>query len=138
MPKQKKLLGEDLELQTSGSDARISEQREAAVEICDDQDLDGHNARQIMFKYKGAHGSGKNLEFPGSDEIEANMQGHPSDYKVNIYGDGSFTSPTVWWAALGGFGIWAPRWDVSLEQSSGAIGSNQQREQRAPHLPQLE
>ena len=44
--------------------------------------------------------------FPGSDEIEANMQGHPGDYKVNIYGDGSFTSPTVWWAALGGFGIW--------------------------------
>ena len=59
-----------------------------------------------MLKYKGAHGSGTNLRFPGSDEIEANMQGHPSDYKVNIYGDGSFTTPTLWWAALGGFGIW--------------------------------
>ena len=58
-----------------------------------------------MLKYKGAHGSGKNFEFPESDETEVNMQGHPGDYKVNIYGDGSFTSPTAWSAALGGFGI---------------------------------
>ena len=48
-----------------------------------------------MLKHKGAHGSGKNLEFPGNKEIATNMQGYPSDYKVNIYGDGSFTSPTV-------------------------------------------
>ena len=51
------------------------------------------------------------------------MRGHTSDYKVNIYGDGSFTSPTVWWAALGGFGIWVPNWRV---------------EPQPPHLPQLE
>ena len=94
--KTKKLLGEDLELQTPGSDARITEQREAALEICDNQDLDGYNARQIMFRYKGAHGSGRNLDIPGSDEIEANMQGHPGEYKANTYGDGSFTSPIVW------------------------------------------
>ena len=50
------------------------------------------------------------LPLPGSEEIETNMNGHPSDYKVNIYGDGSFASPTVWWAALGGFGIWVPKW----------------------------
>ena len=68
-----------------------------------------------MLKHKGAHGSGVNLTFPGSDEIEANMKGHPSDYKVNIYGDGSFTSPTVWWAALGGFGIWVPKWQPELQ-----------------------
>ena len=63
MPKQKKMLGEYLELWTQDSDARITEKRGAALEICDDQDLDGHNARQIMLKYKGAHGSRKNLDF---------------------------------------------------------------------------
>ena len=46
------------------------------------------------------------------------MQGHPSDYKINIYGDGSYTSPTVWWAALGGFGIWVPNWNTSTEHNT--------------------
>ena len=105
----KRLLGYDCELSTSGSNARITEQREAAAEICNNQEIEGCNARQVMLKYKRAHGSGNDLTFPGSDEIEANMKGHHEDYKVNIYGDGSFTSPTVWWAALGGFGIWVPK-----------------------------
>ena len=39
------------------------------------------------------------------------MQGLPEDYKVNVYGDGSLTSPTLWWAALGGYGIWVPKWN---------------------------
>ena len=86
-----------------------------------------------MLKHKGAHGSGKNLDFPGSDEIEANMQGHPGDYNVNIYGYGSFTSPTVRWAALGGFGIWVPKWNASNEHSPEATGSNQLHEQQTPH-----
>ena len=30
---------------------------------------------------------------------------------VNIYGDGSQTDPTYWWAALGGFGVWMPDWN---------------------------
>ena len=68
------------------------------------------NARQLMLKFKEAHGSGRNLEFPGAEEIETNMQGLPKDYKVNIYGDGSLTSPTLWWAALGGYGVWVPKW----------------------------
>ncbi len=45
------------------------------------------------------------------------MQGYPNDYKVNIYGDGSYTSPTVWWAALGGFGVWMPEW-ISPNQAT--------------------
>ena len=35
---------------------------------------------------------------------------------MSIYGDGSFTSPTVWWAALGGFDIWVPKWSVEQVQ----------------------
>ena len=38
------------------------------------------------------------------------MEGYPEGHRVDIYGDGSYTSPTVWWAALGGFGIWVPKW----------------------------
>ena len=43
------------------------------------------------------------------------MQGYPGVYKVDIFGDGSHTSPTVWWAALGGFGIWVPDWNDGTE-----------------------
>ena len=39
------------------------------------------------------------------------MQGFPTDHKVNIYGDGSLTPPTLWWAALGGYGAWVPKWN---------------------------
>ena len=45
------------------------------------------------------------------------MEGHPEGHKVDIYGDGSYTSPTVWWAALGGFGIWVPGWNKGEEHS---------------------
>ena len=134
--KTKRLLGHDCELQTPGSDARITEQREAASEICENPELEGYNARQIMLKHKGAHGSGTNLVFPGRDGIEGNMQGHPSEYKVNIYGDGSFTSPTVWWAALGGFGIWVPKWDTDHEHRTEATGNRQQHEQQTAHQQQ--
>ena len=30
---------------------------------------------------------------------------------MDIYGDGSLTDPTCWWAALGGFGTWMPNWN---------------------------
>ena len=45
------------------------------------------------------------------------MEGHPVGHKVDIYVDGSLTSPTVWWAALGGFGIWVPGWNKGKENS---------------------
>ena len=113
----RKLLGENLELHTPGSDARKTEERQAALEISDDPDVAGYNARQIMVKYKEAHGSGQDLDFPGVEEIEKNMQGHPEGYKVDIFGDGSHTSPTVWWVALGGYGVWVPDWNDGTEHS---------------------
>ena len=131
--KAKKFLGFDTELQTPGSDARITEQREAAAEICFRPELEGCNARQIMLKHKGAHGSGANLNFSGSDEIDLNMSGHPSDFKVNIYGDGSFTSPTVWWAALGGFGIWVPNWNQDQLQVAPPNPLNVDKDDKADH-----
>ena len=90
-----------------------------------------------MLKHKEAHGSGQNLDLPGNQETESNMQGHPSDYKVNIYGDGSYTSPTVWWAALGGFGIWVHKRDAGTEQSTVEKGHDLQHERQTPHSPQL-
>ena len=63
-----------------------------------------------MLKHKAAHGSGVDPSFPDGNGIESSMRGYPSDHWVNIYGDGSYTSPTLWWAALGGYGIWMPEW----------------------------
>lgn len=131
--KTNRFLGYDCEVRTPGINARITEQREVAVEICDNQELEGYNARQIMLKHTGAHGSGIDFTFPGSEEIEDNMKDHPRDYKVNVYGDGSFTSPTVWWVALGGFGIWVLKWqrpqqprgsEHSSQQEKPGLGSN--------------
>lgn len=113
----RKLLDENLALHTPGSDARKTEERQAALEINEDPEVAGYNARQIMLKYKEAHGSGQDLDSPGAEEIERNMEGYPEGHKADIYGDGSHTSLTVWWAALGGHGIRVPDWNKGGEQS---------------------
>ena len=43
------------------------------------------------------------------------MRDREQSYFVEIFGDGSLTDPTCWWAALGGFGTWMPKW--SLDES---------------------
>ena len=58
---------------TTGSDARKTEERQAAVEILEDPMVEGFNARQVMLKHKAAHGSGNNLALPDADQIKANM-----------------------------------------------------------------
>ena len=111
------MLGESRELHTPGSDARTTQERQAAVDVLEDPKVEGLNARQVMLKHKAAHGSGSDLTFPDADANDANMQDYPVDFKVDIYGDGSYTSPTVWWAALGGFGVWMPEW-ISPNQAA--------------------
>ena len=64
--KTRRLLGENLELHTPGSDARKTEERQAALEITEDPEAANLNARQIMLKHKAAHGSGSNIEFPNA------------------------------------------------------------------------
>ena len=67
------------------------------------------------------------------------MKGYTEDSKVDMYGDGSYTSPTVWWAALGGFGIWMASWPNQTEVHNGIeAGPQQQYERRIPHLQQPE
>ena len=75
--KARKLLGGNLELHAPGSDARKSEERQAAVEILEDPEVAHLNARQIMLKHKAAHGSGSNIEFPDANEIQRSMTGYP-------------------------------------------------------------
>ena len=58
--KVRKLLGENRELFTTGSDARKTEERQAVAEILEDPMVEGFNARQVMLKYNAAHGSGNN------------------------------------------------------------------------------
>ena len=77
-------MGENVELHTPGSDARKTEERQAAIEIMEDPGVEGYNARQIMLKHKAAHGSGSNLDFPNADQIQGNMEGYPEDYKEDI------------------------------------------------------
>ena len=50
--------------------------------------------------------------------------------QVRIYGDGSVTSPTKWWAALGGYGVWMPAWNIHNE-------SNPQRNETTYHGPAI-
>ena len=94
-----------------------TEERQAALDITEDSAVANLNARQIMLKHKAAHGSGSNLDFPDSEEIRDSMTGYPDKYHVEIYGDGSYTTPTIWWAALGGYGVWMPKWP-SPEQAT--------------------
>ena len=93
------------------------------MDIIEDYEVEGYNARQVMLKHKAAHGSGSDLTFPDANEIEANMQDYPTGFKVDIYGDGSYTSPTIWWAALGGFGVWMPEW-MSPNQAHSINGDH--------------
>ena len=43
------------------------------------------------------------------------MEGFGEEEEVRIYGDGSVTSPTKWWVALGGYGVWMPAWNKQSE-----------------------
>ena len=51
------------------------------------------NARQLMMKIKQGFGTGVNITFPRESEVETVMANHPADYHIQIYGDGSHTTP---------------------------------------------
>ena len=89
--------------------------------------MSGLNARQVMFRQKQAFGSGGNLKFPTEGRIalhessQATTRGrtapgeseHEDHTLVELhfaYGDGSHTTPNKWWAALGGYCVWRPKW----------------------------
>ena len=65
--------------------------------------------------HKEGHATGENPSFPTKDDIEAEMEGYGKDEYIDIYGDGSYTTPTKWWAALGGYGVWIPDWNKQGE-----------------------
>ena len=46
-----------------------TEARVQALQILNDPDMQGLNARQLMLRQKQAHGVGINLIFPSEDEI---------------------------------------------------------------------
>jgi hypothetical protein len=75
-----------------------------------------------MLKHKGAFGSGVPARFPNEEEIEDFMARHGLTEPVETYGDGSLTTPTLWWAALGGYGIWFPDWPETPGQEKGMRG----------------
>ena len=68
-----------------------------------------------MLMHKQAHGSGVDLDFPDANQIEEAIVGYDIEHMVQVYGDGSYTTPTKLWAALGGFGAWLPDWNHNAE-----------------------
>ena len=128
--KTKALLGVNTELYTPGTDQQITDDRKQAIAILQEPGNKWLNARQILLKIKQAHGSGVDLTYPTKDQIEEAMEGYGEDVQVRIYGDGSVTSPTKWWAALGGYGVWMPAWNIHNE-------SNPQRNETYYHGPAI-
>ena len=111
----KALLGVDKELHTPGDDANQTANREQALKLIEDPLRKERNARQRMLMYKQGHGSGINLDFPHPQQILDEMEGYDESHMVPIYGDGSFTTPTKWWAALGVHGVWIPDWNRNVK-----------------------
>ena len=91
------------------------------------------NARQTMLKHKGGHGTGVDPTFPGQNDINENMQDFPEDHFVPVYGDGSFTTPEKWWAAIGGMGVWMPDWNREGERDPRRNETNE----AAPSIGQI-
>ena len=82
--------------------------------------------------HKKGHGTGENPDAPTMKEIEEQMQGLSDDTYIDIYGDGSYTTPDKWWCALGGVGCWIPDWrkgdhhDAGREEQNIAASGNGQ------------
>ena len=89
------------------------------MQILEEPERGMRNARQIMMMHKKAHGTGQNPEIPTIDEIEETMQGLSNETYIDIYGDGSYTTPAKWWCALGGTGCWIPDWRKGNQQQTG-------------------
>ena len=96
------------------------------METIEHPDRQGMNVRQTMLKFKEAHGSGIDLDFPSAEQIQEAMTGFGDDHKVLIYGDRGFTIPKRWWSGLDGFGIWIPEWN----QEDEGDGRQQQQQQK--------
>ena len=47
------------------------------------------------------------------------MANQPSDVFIEIYGDGSHTTPCTWWASLGGSGLWIPDAELAKDLGEG-------------------
>ena len=115
--KTKTLLGVNMELHKPGTDQQITDDRKLALAILEEPGNKWLNARQIFLNIKQAHGPGIDLTFPTMAQIEEAMEGHGEDVQVRIYGDGSVTSPTKWWAAFGGYGVCMPAWNINTESN---------------------
>ena len=106
------MLGINLELSKGGADGEETRRRKDAIKLIDDPRRGNRNARQTMLKHKQAHGAGYMPTFPSEQEIAEAMEGFNDDHMVPAYGDGSQTTPSNWWAALGGYGAWIPNWNL--------------------------
>ena len=52
--------------------------------------------------HKQGHGSGVDLDFPDTNQIVEAMVGYGTEHMVQVYGDGSYTTPPNWEALASG------------------------------------
>ena len=102
-PETKRRLGINLELSDGGNDCDETRRMEKAVKLIKDPMRGNRNARQTMLKHKQAHGVGCMPTFPTEQEIAEAMEGYEDGHMVQVYGDGSLTTPPIGgqaWAAM--------------------------------------
>lgn len=111
-PETKQMLGVDLDLTLRGLNGDEARIKKEATRIIDHHKRGNRNARQTMLQQQHARGAGCMPTFPTELEIAEAMEGYADDKMIQVYGDGSLTTPTNWWAALGGFRAWIPNWNL--------------------------
>ena len=92
------------------------------MDIVNSSEAKGKNARQLMLALKSGHGTGENLTFPVKEDIDQAMCEFSDERLVDIFGDGSHTTPKTWWASLGGSGLWVPEWNKENEEDPMGFG----------------
>ena len=95
-PKIKRLLGIDTSLSTPGEDAEKTETNVQAMDIVTSIEAKAKNARQLMLAMKSGHGTGVNMTCPAKNDIDKAMSGLSDEQLVDIFGDGSHTTPLTW------------------------------------------
>ena len=111
-PQTKMMLGIDLDLTLGGVNGDETRRKKEATKLIDHHKRGNRNARHTMLQQKQAHGGGCMPTFPTEQETTEAMEGYADDQMIQVYGDGSLTTPTNWWVALGGFGARIPNWNL--------------------------
>lgn len=83
--KTKILLSKNMALHKERENADEAQGRKEVVQIVQDSQMNGRNARQTMLMHKQAHGSGVDLDFLDASQIEEAMRGYEPEHMVPVF-----------------------------------------------------